>query len=105
MLTYSLLECQPEKLYVSSFFQRKRVVKVTKINVGVVGLGEIAQIIHLPLLQDHSDRFEIAAICDISQELLSAMGERYTVPAEHRYTDYHDVRNLPPGRRQACSQE
>src|SRR5437667_5307574 len=91
MLTYSLLECQPEKLYVSSFFQRKRVVKVTKINVGVVGLGEIAQIIHLPLLQDHSDRFEIAAICDISQELLSAMGERYIVSGERRYTDYHDM--------------
>src|SRR5947208_10007653 len=64
---------------------------MTKLKVGLVGLGEIAQIIHLPLLQDHSDRFEIAAICDISQELLSAMGERYIVPAEHRYTDYHDM--------------
>src|SRR6266568_6255531 len=64
---------------------------MTKLKVGLVGLGEIAQIIHLPLLQDHSDRFEIAAICDISQELLSALGERYTVPAEHRYTDYNDM--------------
>src|SRR2546421_1846663 len=64
---------------------------MTKINVGLVGLGEIAQIIHLPLLQAHSDKFEIAAICDISQELLTAMGERYHVPADHRYTDYHDL--------------
>src|SRR5438477_8607213 len=64
---------------------------MTKINVGLVGLGEIAQIIHLPILQAHSDKFEITAICDISQELLTAMGERYHVPADHRYTDYHDL--------------
>ena len=62
-----------------------------KMKVGVVGLGEVAQVIHLPILQDHSDKFEIAAICDISQELLSALGERYTVPAEHRYSGYADL--------------
>jgi predicted dehydrogenase len=62
-----------------------------KMKVGVVGLGEVAQVIHLPILQDHSDKFEIAAICDISQELLSALGERYTVPAEHRYSSYADL--------------
>jgi predicted dehydrogenase len=64
---------------------------MTKVKVGVVGLGEIAQIIHLPILQAHADKFEIAAICDISQELLSALGERYNVPAEHRYTDYNEL--------------
>ena len=64
---------------------------MTKMKVGLVGLGEIAQIIHLPILQAHSDQFEIAAICDISQELLSALGERYNVPAEHRYFDSHDL--------------
>jgi predicted dehydrogenase len=64
---------------------------MTRMKVGVVGLGEIAQIIHLPILQAYSDKFEIAAICDISQELLSALGERYNVPAEHRYTDYNDL--------------
>jgi predicted dehydrogenase len=64
---------------------------MTKIKVGVVGLGEIAQIIHLPILQAHSDTFEIAAICDISQELLTVLGERYNVPADHRYTDYNDL--------------
>ncbi|HET7641538.1 MAG TPA: hypothetical protein VFK47_22700 [Ktedonobacteraceae bacterium] len=48
------------------------VLTMTKIKVGVVGLGEVAQVIHLPILQAHADQFEIAAICDISQELLSA---------------------------------
>jgi predicted dehydrogenase len=64
---------------------------MTKMKVGLVGLGEIAQIIHLPILQAHSDQFEIAAICDISQELLSALGERYNVPGERRYFDSHDL--------------
>ncbi len=64
---------------------------MTKIKIGVVGVGEIAQIIHLPILQAHSDKFEIAAICDLSQELLTALGERYNIPAEHRYTDYQDL--------------
>ncbi len=57
---------------------------MTKVKVGLVGLGEVAQIIHLPILQAQSDKFEIAAICDISQELLTTLGERYNVPAEHR---------------------
>jgi predicted dehydrogenase len=64
---------------------------MTKVKVGLVGLGEIAQVIHLPILQAHSDQFEIAAICDISQELLTALGERYNVPPEQRYLDYHDL--------------
>ena len=64
---------------------------MTKVNVGLVGLGEIAQVVHLPILQEHADQFEIVALCDISQELLTAMGERYTVPSEHRYTDFHEI--------------
>ncbi|MFL5655943.1 MAG: Gfo/Idh/MocA family oxidoreductase [Ktedonobacteraceae bacterium] len=64
---------------------------MTKVKVGLVGLGEIAQIVHLPILQAYSDLFEIAALCDISQELLAALGERYHVPSEHRYTDYRDI--------------
>jgi predicted dehydrogenase len=56
-----------------------------KVKVGIIGLGEVAQITHLPILESLSDRFEITAICDISQQLLTAMGERYNVT--HRYTD------------------
>src|ERR1700687_2283772 len=73
-------------------WRRKGVVlTMTKIKVGVVGVGEIAQVVHLPILQASCDQFEIAAICDISQELLSAMGERYNVPAPQRYTDYIEM--------------
>src|SRR5258708_8941005 len=61
------------------------------MKVGVVGLGEVAQVIHLPILQDHTDMFEIAAICDIPQDLLSPLGGPYPVPAAHRYTDYANL--------------
>ncbi len=64
---------------------------MAKIRVGLVGLGEIAQVVHLPILQSYADTFEIAAICDISRELLSVLGERYNVPAECRYLDYQDL--------------
>ncbi len=64
---------------------------MASIKVGIVGLGEVAQVIHLPILQTQADLFEIAALCDISQELLSKLGERYAVPAERQYTDYADL--------------
>jgi predicted dehydrogenase len=51
--------------------------------VAVVGLGEVAQIIHLPVLESLSDRFEIAAVCDISPGLLQMIGNRYGVSARY----------------------
>lgn len=64
---------------------------MAKIRVGLVGLGEVAQVIHLPILQSYAEMFEIAAICDISRELLSVLGERYNVPLECRYLDYKEL--------------
>jgi predicted dehydrogenase len=58
---------------------------VARVKVGVVGLGEVAQIIHLPILESLGDRFEVAALCDVSPGLLAALGERYRV--ERRYAD------------------
>lgn len=58
---------------------------MSKLRVGVIGLGEVAQIIHLPILESLSDKFEIAAVCDISPTLLERMGDRYGVSA--RYSD------------------
>lgn len=62
-----------------------------RINVGVIGLGEVAQIIHLPVLEALADRFAIAALCDVSPGLLALIGERYRVPADRRYADFRDL--------------
>jgi predicted dehydrogenase len=60
-----------------------------KLKVGLIGLGEVAQIIHLPVLKKLSDRYEISALCDISPGLLKSMGEHYGVT--NLYTDAADL--------------
>jgi predicted dehydrogenase len=62
---------------------------LTKIKVGVIGLGEVAQIIHLPILRALSNQYEIAALCDISPQLLSVLGEEYQV--HNLYTDADEL--------------
>jgi predicted dehydrogenase len=52
-------------------------------------LGEVAQIIHLPILRALHDRYEIGAICDVSPGLLQAVGNEYGV--ERRYGDVADL--------------
>lgn len=60
-----------------------------KLKVGLIGLGEVAQIIHLPVLQNLAGRYEIAALCDISPGLLQATGRQYNVT--NLYTDAHEL--------------
>jgi predicted dehydrogenase len=55
------------------------------IRVGVVGCGLIAQVMHLPYLTDLADRFEVAALCDLSESLAGACAERYGVPRVHMH--------------------
>jgi predicted dehydrogenase len=64
---------------------------VKQLRVGVIGLGEVAQIIHLPILQQLRERFAIQAICDISPFLVATIGERYRIPEEARHHDFHDL--------------
>jgi predicted dehydrogenase len=49
---------------------------IEKLKVGVIGLGKVAQIIHLPILEDQTDRYKICALCDVSPNLLGLIGER-----------------------------
>jgi myo-inositol 2-dehydrogenase / D-chiro-inositol 1-dehydrogenase len=58
----------------------------TRVRVGVLGLGAVAQAVHLPLLDRLGDRFEIAAIADLSPSLVDLIGERYRVPPAGRFT-------------------
>lgn len=58
---------------------------MSKLRVGVIGLGEVAQVIHLPVIESLPDRYELAAVCDISPGLVKRVGDRYRV--EHRYSD------------------
>jgi predicted dehydrogenase len=51
-----------------------------RLKVGVVGCGLVAQVMHLHYLRELSDRFEIAAICDLSEEVREACALEYAVP-------------------------
>jgi predicted dehydrogenase len=62
---------------------------LSKLRVGVVGLGEVAQVIHLPIIESLPDRYELAAVCDISPGLVKRVGDRYRV--EHRFTDAKEM--------------
>jgi predicted dehydrogenase len=55
----------------------------------MIGLGEVAQIVHLPIIEALSTRYELAAICDISPSLVDHVGDRYGVT--QRYTDARDM--------------
>ncbi|HKW07912.1 MAG TPA: Gfo/Idh/MocA family oxidoreductase, partial [Candidatus Dormibacteraeota bacterium] len=50
-----------------------------RLRVGVVGCGLIAQVMHLHYLRELSDRYEIAALCDLSAEVREACGREYGV--------------------------
>lgn len=50
-----------------------------RLKVGVVGCGLIAQVMHLHYLRELSERFEIAAVCDISEDLREACAREYGV--------------------------
>ncbi|HEU5362963.1 MAG TPA: Gfo/Idh/MocA family oxidoreductase [Gaiellaceae bacterium] len=54
--------------------------------MGVVGLGAVAQAVHLPLLAKHPGRFRISACCDVSPATRDAVAARYGVPAERRFS-------------------
>jgi predicted dehydrogenase len=51
----------------------------------VIGLGEVAQVIHLPVLRSLPELFEVVAVCDISPQLLQVVGDQYGI--QRRYSE------------------
>src|SRR3954470_54862 len=58
-----------------------------KLRVGVIGCGSIAQHRHLPeyLANQH---VELVAVCDINEERVNEIAEKYAVKA---YTNYEEL--------------
>ena len=59
---------------------------IKPIRIGIVGCGEVVQIIHLPTLYQLGDLFEVTALCDASSTVLAGLGAAWGIPA--RTTDY-----------------
>ena len=64
---------------------------MSRLRVGGVRCGGIAQIQHLPHLVELQSDFEIAGLCDLSRELLAHVGAAYGVPTERRHVDYREL--------------
>ena len=62
-----------------------------QLRVGIVGCGEVVQIIHLPSLYRLADKFRVTALCDASQVVLDAVGAQWNV--SRRYLRYEDLVN------------
>jgi predicted dehydrogenase len=59
-----------------------------KVNIGIIGLGGIAQIIHLPVLSKQDD-VNIVAVCDIEKSKARSIAEKYDIP--HYYSNHIDL--------------
>lgn len=58
---------------------------MSKIKIGVIGLGGISQVVHLPYLSKFSD-VEISAIADISKSSLKSCAQKFSI--KNTYSDY-----------------
>lgn len=50
-----------------------------RLRTGVIGVGAVAQMMHLPYLRELDDRFAISALCDIDAVALQEVGRQYGV--------------------------
>jgi len=57
--------------------------KEARVRIGIVGLGAVAQAVHLPLLSRLSDLFELEAVADLSPATTRLVGERYGIPRRY----------------------
>ena len=62
---------------------------MTRVRIGVVGCGAIAQIQHLPFLSELAEEFEVVGVCDVSPSAAKYAANLFHVP--NRYTDYRDL--------------
>lgn len=64
-----------------------------RLRVGVIGCGLVAQVMHLHYLRELSDRFEIAAVCDLSEEVRTACAREYGVAQQ--FATWQELVQMP----------
>lgn len=53
------------------------------MRLGVIGLGEVAQVVHLPLLSALPELFEVRSACDLSPQLRQSVGDHFGIPRRY----------------------
>ena len=59
-----------------------------KVPIGIIGLGGIAQTIHLPILTKLPE-VEIVAVCDIDRQKAQSIARKYNI--KRSYNDYETM--------------
>lgn len=63
------------------------------IRLGIIGLGAVAQSVHLPLIRRRPELFAISAISDISPSLVTAVGKIFGIPESARCSSTTELLN------------
>jgi len=50
------------------------------IRIGLLGAGEVSQVVHLPTLSLLSDLYTIVGICDVSKEAVVHAQKKFHIP-------------------------
>ncbi len=66
---------------------------MTPIRIGIVGCGEVAQIIHLPTLRGLRGKFAVTALCDVSARVRDGVGEAWGIA--RRFADHRALAACP----------
>ncbi|MEI2279892.1 Gfo/Idh/MocA family oxidoreductase [Paenibacillus polysaccharolyticus] len=61
------------------------------LNVGIIGTGELAQVVHLPILKELPEKFKVTALCDVSSNSLKYNGEKFGI--SNLYSNVEDLVN------------
>lgn len=64
---------------------------MSKVKIGIIGCGGIANQKHFPALKNNSDKNEIVAFCDVIRERAEAAAQEYGAQGAKVYTDYREL--------------
>jgi myo-inositol 2-dehydrogenase / D-chiro-inositol 1-dehydrogenase len=63
----------------------------TPLRVGVVGLGVVAQAVHLPLIAKHPELFRSTALCDLSRSTCARLADRLAIDEARQFRSASDL--------------
>jgi myo-inositol 2-dehydrogenase / D-chiro-inositol 1-dehydrogenase len=64
---------------------------VRRVRLGVIGLGAVAQAVHLPLLRNLRHLFEVTAVCDLSAGLVRRVAARFGLGRAARFRSAEEL--------------
>ncbi|MDR4887428.1 Gfo/Idh/MocA family oxidoreductase [Fredinandcohnia sp. QZ13] len=62
---------------------------MSKLRIGIIGAGGIAQARHIPAFQQLAEQVTIEAICDVNEEIAKTVAEKFQISKVHK--NYQDM--------------